>query len=116
MRPVHAQVLTSGPGRKYLPKWTGGGIAYTRGDVDEKRGVRQRVNYVSYGIGFTDGRTDAARRLLQRQLVAGRPAHGVPPRHRRHVAAGHAARSAAIASSPSSALASFRPTRRTAAA
>ena len=51
------QVLTSGPGRKYLPKWTGGTVAYVRGDVAEKRGVRQRVNYVSYGIDFVDGRT-----------------------------------------------------------
>lgn len=52
------QVLTSGPGRKYAPRWTAGGIAYTRGDVNERRGVRQRVNYVSYGISFTDGRKD----------------------------------------------------------
>ena len=49
-------VLTSGPGRKYSPKWTGAGIAYTRGDVKEQRGIRERVNYVSYGINFTDGR------------------------------------------------------------
>ena len=51
-------MLTSGPGRKYSPKWTGTGIAYARGDVKERRGVRQRVNYVSYGIGFTDGRAE----------------------------------------------------------
>ena len=51
-------VLTSGPGRKYSPKWSGAGIAYTRGDAAEKRGVLQRVNYVSYGISFTDGRKD----------------------------------------------------------
>jgi TolB protein len=51
-------VLTSGPGRKYQPKWVGAGVAYTRGDISEKRGVRQRVNYVSYGISFTDGRRD----------------------------------------------------------
>lgn len=50
------QVLTSGPGRKYSPKWTGAGIAYTRGDIGEKRGVRQRVNYVSHSVSFTDGR------------------------------------------------------------
>ena len=54
------RVLTSGPGRKYSPKWTGGGIAYTRGDIGEKRGVRQRVNYLSHAIGFTDGRPDVA--------------------------------------------------------
>jgi TolB protein len=52
------EVLTSGPGRKYLPKWVGRGIAYTRGGLDEKRGARQRVNYVSYGIAFTDGRPE----------------------------------------------------------
>jgi Tol biopolymer transport system component len=52
------EVLTSGPGRKYLPKWVGPGIAYTRGDVGEKRGARQRVNYVSYAIAFTDGRPE----------------------------------------------------------
>ena len=52
------EVLTSGPGRKYLPKWVGSGIAYTRGDLGEKRGARQRVNYVSYGLAFTDGRSE----------------------------------------------------------
>jgi TolB protein len=51
-------VMTSGIGRKYAPKWVGRGIAFTRGDVTEKRGVRERVNYVSYGIGFTDGRPE----------------------------------------------------------
>ena len=82
-------VLTSGPGRKYQPKWVGDGVAYTRGGVDEQRGVRQRVNYVAHGISFTDGRGTAGR-VLQRELVSGRQAHGVPPVARRHVAAGHA--------------------------
>jgi TolB protein len=52
------EVLTSGPGRKYRPKWIGAGLAYTRGDVNERRGARQRVNYVSYGMAFTDGRPE----------------------------------------------------------
>ena len=52
------QVLTSGPGRKYSPKWIGSTIGYVRGDPAEKRGVRQRVNPVSLGITFTDGRRD----------------------------------------------------------
>ena len=52
------QMLTSGPGRKYSPKWIGSAIGYVRGDPDEKRGVRQRVNPVSLGISFTDGRKD----------------------------------------------------------
>jgi Tol biopolymer transport system component len=53
-------VLTSGPGRKYQPKWVGDGVAYTRGGVDERRGDRQRVNYVAHGISFTDGRASVA--------------------------------------------------------
>ena len=52
------QVLTSGPGRKYSPKWIGNAIGYVRGDPDEPRGSRQRVNPVSLGISFTDGRND----------------------------------------------------------
>jgi Tol biopolymer transport system component len=52
------KILTSGPGRKYSPKWIGHAIAYVRGDPDEKRGLRERVNYVSAGIGFTDDRKD----------------------------------------------------------
>jgi Tol biopolymer transport system component len=52
------EILTSGPGRKYSPKWIGRTVAYTRGDINEKRGIRQRVNYVSHGISFTDGRKD----------------------------------------------------------
>jgi Tol biopolymer transport system component len=52
------QVLTTGPGRKYSPKWTGGAVAYSRGDINERRGVRERVNYQPYGISFTDGRRD----------------------------------------------------------
>jgi Tol biopolymer transport system component len=51
-------VVTSGPGRKYSPKWIGSAIGYVRGDPDEKRGVRQRVNPVSLAISFTDGRED----------------------------------------------------------
>jgi Tol biopolymer transport system component len=58
LRSGERQVLTEGPGRKYSPRWVGGGIAYTRGDVHEKRGARERVNYVSYGIAFTDGRPE----------------------------------------------------------
>jgi TolB protein len=54
------QVLTSGPGRKYSPKWIGSAIGYVRGDPAEKRGARQRVNPVSLGISFTDGRKDVA--------------------------------------------------------
>jgi hypothetical protein len=53
-------VLTSGPGRKYQPKWVGDGVAYTCGGVDERRGDRQRVNYVAHGISFTDGRASVA--------------------------------------------------------
>ncbi|HYP14852.1 MAG TPA: hypothetical protein VEQ63_13070 [Bryobacteraceae bacterium] len=50
------QVLTSGPGRKIAPKWLGGGeIAYIRGEENEKPGARERVNYRSGGIAFTDG-------------------------------------------------------------
>ena len=52
------QMLTSGPGRKYSPKWIGSAIGYVRGDPEEKRGARQRVNPVSLGISFTDGRRD----------------------------------------------------------
>jgi TolB protein len=53
------RLLTSGPGRKYAPKWNRGGVvAYTRGDIGEKRGARQRVNYLSHAISFTDGRPD----------------------------------------------------------
>ena len=54
------RMLTTGPGRKYSPRWTGRGIAYTRGDIGEKRGVRQRVNYLSHAIAFTDGRPEVA--------------------------------------------------------
>lgn len=50
------QVLTSGPGRKIAPKWLADGrIGYIRGDENEKPGARQRVNYQSAGIRFTDG-------------------------------------------------------------
>jgi Tol biopolymer transport system component len=52
------EVVTTGPGRKYLPKWSGKGLAYTRGDLAEKRGVRERVNYVPYAIAFTEGRPE----------------------------------------------------------
>ena len=52
------QVLTSGPGRKYAPKAARGGVAYLRGHAEETRGVRQRVNYLSEGISFIDGRDD----------------------------------------------------------
>ena len=58
LRSGDRQVLTIGAGRKYSPKWIGRVVAYTRGDVQEKRGVRERVNYVSYGVAFTDGRPD----------------------------------------------------------
>jgi TolB protein len=50
------QVLTSGPGRKYTPKWiVPGRVAYVRGSIDEKPGALERVNYQSEGITFTDG-------------------------------------------------------------
>ena len=50
------EVRTSGAGRKLAPQWVGPGrLGYIRGDVNEKRGVTQRVNYRSEGIGFTDG-------------------------------------------------------------
>jgi TolB protein len=50
------QVLTSGPGRKIAPKWLSGGrIGYIRGSENEKPGARQRVNYQSAGLQFTDG-------------------------------------------------------------
>ena len=50
------RVLTSGPARKYAPKWiTTGRVAYVRGSIDEKPGALERVNYQSEGIAFTDG-------------------------------------------------------------
>lgn len=50
------RVLTSGPARKYAPKWIGPGrLAYLRGSADEKPGALERVNYMSEGIAFTDG-------------------------------------------------------------
>ena len=50
------QVLTSGPGRKIAPRWlVDGRVGYIRGDENEKPGARQRVNYRSAGIRFTDG-------------------------------------------------------------
>ena len=50
------RVLTSGPGRKFAPKWIGPGrIAYVRGSADEQPGALERVNYQSEGIAFTDG-------------------------------------------------------------
>lgn len=49
------QPLTSGPGRKYGPAWRGRRVAYLHGAVNETRGVRERVNFESAGIGFTDG-------------------------------------------------------------
>ena len=52
------EVHTSGAGRKYQPKWLGAGLAYMRGDIEERRGVRERVNYVSYGVSFTDERPE----------------------------------------------------------
>jgi TolB protein len=52
------QVLTSGPGRKYAPKWIRKTIAYTRGAVGETRGERQRVVPVPESVRFTDGRPD----------------------------------------------------------
>jgi len=51
-------VVTSGPGRKYAPKWIGNDIAYTRGVASETRGQRQRVVPVPDGVRFTDGRPD----------------------------------------------------------
>jgi TolB protein len=50
------QVVTSGPGRKYAPKWIHDAVAYTRGAVGETRGERQRVVPLPEGISFTDGR------------------------------------------------------------
>lgn len=52
------QAVTSGPGRKYAPKWIRNTIAYTRGAVNETRGQRQRVVPVPEGVRFTDGRPD----------------------------------------------------------
>jgi TolB protein len=50
------QILTSGPGRKFAPKWIGTErIGYIRGDANEKLGARERVNYQSAGIQYTDG-------------------------------------------------------------
>ena len=105
-------VLTSGPGRKYQPKWVGDGVAYTRGEVDERRGDRQRVNYVAHGISFTDGRAGAAGRVLQRELVFGRQAHGIPSIARRHVATRHAGvqpRSVSLPSSVPASIPSYSP-------
>jgi TolB protein len=52
------RALTSGPGRKYAPKWiTSGRVAYVRGSIEEKPGALERVNYQSEGIAFTDGST-----------------------------------------------------------
>ncbi len=50
------RVLTSGPGRKFAPKWVGPGrVAYVRGRVDEQPGALERVIYQSEAIAFTDG-------------------------------------------------------------
>ena len=50
------RALTSGAGRKYAPKWLAPArVAYVRGSLDEKPGARERVNYQSEGIAFTDG-------------------------------------------------------------
>ena len=107
-------VLTSGPGRKYQPKWVGDGVAYTRGEVDERRGVRQRVNYVAHGISFTDGRADVAGVFsnvnwssdgMQSCSIGRSKARGHPSRRR----------SAATVSLPSSVRVSTRRTRPTAA-
>jgi hypothetical protein len=50
------QILTSGPGRKFAPKWIETErIGYIRGDAEEKLGARERVNYQSAGIQYTDG-------------------------------------------------------------
>ena len=64
------QVLTSGPGRKYLPKWTGGiGIAYTRGDASTRSGASASASTTVSARNCLHRRRGSPRRLLQRQLV-----------------------------------------------
>ena len=56
------QVLTSGPGRKYSPKWTRGGFAYTRGDVQEKReGASGSTTSLPASVSRTAARTCSGR-------------------------------------------------------
>jgi Tol biopolymer transport system component len=48
--------LTTGPGRKFLPRWLGANrIAYLFGDADPVPGARERVIPVAARIAFTDG-------------------------------------------------------------
>jgi TolB protein len=48
--------LTTGPGRKFLPRWLGANrIAYLFGDADPDPGARQRVIPAAARIAFTDG-------------------------------------------------------------
>jgi TolB protein len=48
--------LTSGPGRKFAPRWLGAGrVAYLFGDSDPEPGTRQRVIPPAAQIAHTDG-------------------------------------------------------------
>src|SRR5207302_752921 len=50
------EILTTGPGRNFAPKWIGPlRIGYVRGSENETAGVRQKVNYPTAGVQFTDG-------------------------------------------------------------
>ena len=50
--------LTTGPGRKFLPRWLGANrIAYLFGDADPVPGTRERVIPAAARIAFTDGGT-----------------------------------------------------------
>jgi Tol biopolymer transport system component len=50
--------LTTGPGRKFLPRWLGANrIAYLLGDADPVPGTRERVIPVAARVAFTDGGT-----------------------------------------------------------
>ena len=55
--------LTTGPGRKFLPRWLGADrVAYLFGDADPAPGTRERVIPVAARIVFTDGATSPAGR------------------------------------------------------
>jgi TolB protein len=69
--------LTTGPGRKFLPRWLGPNrIAYLFGDADPTPGTRERVIPAAARIAFTDGAPSPANRYTnvnwspdRRQLV-----------------------------------------------
>ena len=109
--------LTTGPGRKFLPRWLGANrIAYLFGDADPVPGTRERVIPAAARIAFTDGGTSPTGRYTNvnwsndgRQIVFHRTLDAVwPPavtaresgchildRAHRHLSVVHARRSPA---------------------